>query len=386
MENANATVASISPDTRPLLLRALRGEPAAWPAGKSAGTTLEDEVFRAAQAHGIAGLLHATGAPASWPAALRQRLRLAATQQAMWELRHQQLLAPALARLHEAGIEPVLLKGTPLAYGLYPDPALRRRGDTDLFVPPPQREQAIALLRDLGWSLEMGTRGEFVSYQAALSRTTPEGVHALDLHWRINNAQVLAPLFTHDELHARAVPLPALAPHARGPDDVDALLIACMHRATHRHNPYTVDGEAHHDPDRLIWLADIDLLARRLTGAHWATLVERATRKGLRRVCLDGLSSAEAAFVTPWPQSVREALATPGREGPWDYLQADRMRQLGLDFGALPWSARLRYLAELAFPSPAYMRERFGASRSGLPLLYLRRAALGLRKRLRSHP
>ena len=67
------------------------------------------------------------------------------------------------------------------------------------------------------------------------------------------------------ELLARALPLPALGPHARGPGDVDALLIACMHRATHRHNPYTVNGEDHHDPDRLIWLTDIDLLARRLS-------------------------------------------------------------------------------------------------------------------------
>lgn len=382
MENANTTVVPPSPAPH-LLEAALRGEPAAWPPQPSHG--LADELLHAAEIHGVAGLVHARGTPPTWPPRLREQLRQAATRQAMWELRHQQQLTDALRQLASAGIQPVLLKGTPLAYSLYPDPAVRRRGDTDLIVPAAARERAMAVLLAAGWHLEPGVRGEYISYQATLSRRTPEGLHALDLHWRINNAQVLARLFTYEELRARAGALPRLAPNALGPDPVDSLLIACMHRATHRHNPYHVGNEAHHDPDRLIWLTDIDLLARSLAAPQWAQLVERAASKKLRRVTLQGLRRAQDVLGTPLPPGPVHALAAIGAEPPADYLEAGRPRQLWLELRALPPGAALRYLRELVFPPAAYMREKFGGSRQFLPLLYLRRAAGGLVKRLRSH-
>ena len=37
--------------------------------------------------------------------------------------------------LAAAGVEPVLIKGTALAYSLYPDAGLRTRADTDLIIP-----------------------------------------------------------------------------------------------------------------------------------------------------------------------------------------------------------------------------------------------------------
>jgi hypothetical protein len=374
-------VASPSSAAEDLLQHALRGDAAPWPAGEAEHTLLST-----AEVHGIGGLLHARGLPAGWPEGVRESFRRIATQQAMWELRHQQLLRAALGRLHAAGIEPVLLKGTPLAYSLYPDPALRRRGDTDLIVAPPQRDPAIAILQELGWTREPGVTGDYISYQCTLSRRTPDGVHAIDLHWRINNAQLLAPLFTYADLRSRARPLPSLAPNAWAPDDVDSLLIACMHRATHRHNPYHVDGHAHHDPDRLIWLCDIDLLARRLPPAEWRDLLDRARAKQLRRVTLEGLRRAQSVFGTPLDEPTVQALGAPGHEPPADYLEAGRGRQFWMDLRALPAGARLHYLKELAFPPAGYMRERFGASRGGLPWLYLRRAAQGMLKRWRTHP
>ncbi|MFI5280415.1 MAG: nucleotidyltransferase family protein, partial [Gemmatimonadales bacterium] len=39
-----------------------------------------------------------------------------------------------LGALHARGIQPILLKGTPLAYSVYDAPALRPREDTDLLI------------------------------------------------------------------------------------------------------------------------------------------------------------------------------------------------------------------------------------------------------------
>ncbi len=48
-------------------------------------------------------------------------------------LRERELVA-VLAALAEAGVETLLLKGTPLAYTHYPEPALRTRCDTDVLI------------------------------------------------------------------------------------------------------------------------------------------------------------------------------------------------------------------------------------------------------------
>lgn len=369
------------PDPAERLIRsALRGEQPPWP--EPPGAALAAGVLRLAQAHGACALLHACAKGAGWPAGLLAQLKEAATAQAMWELRHQQFVQQALAQLHAEGITPVLIKGTALAYSHYPDPSQRGRGDTDLLVAERDRDAAAAALSRAGWAGELAVSGEFVSYQRTLVRRTGEGVHALDLHWRINNSQVLARLFTWEELHARSAGLPALGPHARAACEVDALLIACMHRATHRHNPYHVAGEAHHDPDRLVWLADIDLLARRLTAPQWQDLLQRAQDKQLCRVCADGLRSARAALGTELPVAVLAGLAATDAEPPAVYLEGGRMRQFAMDLLALPGlRAKRRYCAELLFPPARYMRERFGGA--PLPLLYLRRGAGGLVKRLR---
>lgn len=366
-----------------LVQQLLRGDLAPWPEDATPG--LADTLYELAQVHGVLALLHQRGLPAGWPDALRARLRTAATQQAMWELRHQQLLRAALAGLQAAGVQPVLFKGTPLAYALYPEPTLRQRADTDMLVPPALRDRAVETLQSLGWTAELAVRGDYISYQATLTRHTTDGVHAIDLHWRFNNAQVLASLFGYEELRARARPVPSLAPEAWGPDDVDSLLIACTHRATHAHNPYHVDGQAHHNPDRVIWLTDIDLLARRFDAARWQAFTQRAGDKQLRRVCLAGLHAASAALATPVPPEVIGRLAAAGAEPPCDYLASGRVRQFWLDITALPAAARLRYLRELVFPPADYMHARFGVSGGALPLMYVRRAAGGLLKRLRPH-
>ena len=66
-----------------------------------------------------------------------------------------QILASSVKLLREHGIEPVVLKGFGLAL-LYPNPALRQIGDTDLFVGIAKFHEACTLLRTLPGSYNWG--------------------------------------------------------------------------------------------------------------------------------------------------------------------------------------------------------------------------------------
>src|SRR5437867_349211 len=105
-----------------------------WPDARD--VVLTDAFLERSDYHGVQALMHERLSASDWPVALRQELRQRAVRQAMWELRHQQVLARMLAALAAIDVQPVLFKGTALAYSLYSNPVLRARGDTDLIVAP----------------------------------------------------------------------------------------------------------------------------------------------------------------------------------------------------------------------------------------------------------
>lgn len=364
----------------------LRGEQREWPAADSA---LVDAFVERSEYHGVQALLHErVRHAAGWPSSLLEALHSRVIASTMWELRHQQVVAEVVAALAQRGIEAVLFKGTALAYSLYPNPALRSRGDTDLLVPFESRGQAMAVLAELGFvrALELG---ELTSYQACLTREVAGGgSHTLDLHWKISNSEALAQLFDYAELRRDAEPLPDLAPRALAAGPVHALLIACMHRAGHKQAPYFVDGVAHYSGDRLIWLYDIHLLAQAMSAEQWQAFLRLARMKGLRAVCLQGIEQTHRCFATPVPEDVMRELARPGAPEPAaEYLEARHLRRRWLDLCAHRGLAdKLRFARELAFPPAGYMRERFPDARPDwLPWLYLRRALGGLRRRVERH-
>jgi hypothetical protein len=317
-----------------------------------------------------------------------QALHRQAIASAMWELRHQQVMAEMLAALAAIGVQPVLFKGTALAYSLYPGPALRTRGDTDLVIPPHERPRVLEALASLGFArvLEMG---ELASNQACMTRVVPGGgEHTLDLHWKISNSEVLSRLFGYDELLRAAAPLPALSPEALAAGPVHALLIACMHRARHKQAPYVVNGVAYYSGDRLIWLYDIHLLAASFAAAQWDEFLGLATQKGLRAVCLEGINQARLRFATPIPPEVLDAMAKPCELEPAAaYLNARHLRRRWLDLRAIEGLGnKIGFLREVAFPPADYMRARFPhAKPDWLPWLYMLRVMGGLRRRMDRH-
>ena len=100
-----------------------------------------------------------------------------------------------------------------------------------------------AILRELGYEGPDAQTDMITSYECLFRRTNSLGTtHTLDIHWKINNAQLFARTFTFDELLAEAIEIPSFAGCARGLGYTHALLLACMHRYAHAHAPFYVDG------------------------------------------------------------------------------------------------------------------------------------------------
>ncbi|HEX7374513.1 MAG TPA: nucleotidyltransferase family protein [Steroidobacteraceae bacterium] len=344
-----------------------------------------DELFVVAERHGVTSLLaqHLGGAEThSWC----ERFRATARAQAAWEIGHRAVLRAALSSLNAHDIEPVLFKGTALAYSTYSNPVLRMRGDTDLLVRERDQVRVTRTLLDGGFASVDDSVAGRLGYQASFVWQGPGGSHALDVHWRINDSEVLSRLFTYDELRAAAVELPALAPGALAASPVHALLLACMHRGVHRHSPYYVADEPCVGGNRLIWLYDMHLLAGSFDANEWIEFVSSARSRGLLGICADGLAAARACFATTIPEAVWAELQRPHPGEPAsDYLDAGPLRQQWLDLRAVPGAQRKwRQLRGLLFPPAAYMRGRFAtATVQWLPWLYARRALAGTWRRVR---
>lgn len=360
----------------------LRGERVAWI--ETGDGMAASRFIAAARFHGVLPLLDRRFAESSdgWPDEIVHACRRSALYEAMLDLARRAELSWVLEALYEAGIPPLVLKGSALAYTHYANPALRPRSDTDVLIPPDARGRASQVLRDLGYMPGGGMTGALVSYQSTWSRQDGVGAtHHLDIHWRINNSQILAKLLSYTECEASSIEVPALGRYARGLGSVLAALFACMHRAGHRNAPVYVDGIVYDALDRLIWLYDIHLLCSGMSEREMADLVARAEEKRLRAICLDALESANRYFATPILPTHMQRLARPGPKEPSAfYLYAGPARQmLGDLFAIESMAGRIRWLGEVAFPSREYMRRGYADSPNAwLPVLYARRGVRGL--------
>jgi hypothetical protein len=288
-----------------------------------------------------------------------------------------------------SGLQPLLIKGAALAYTHYDSPGLRPRCDTDVLVEVAEVGAVGKLLAALGYEPAHSVSGDLASYQTTYSKQGQYGVqHALDVHWKINNSQLLANVLTHGEAVEKAVAVPDLCEHARGLCPVHALLLACIHRASHEHAPYYVNGVAHYGGDRLIWLYDIHLLVSRMSAQELDEFAALAAAKRVRAVCAAGLWRAAECFGTALPGGFLAAPSQGSEKEPSAvYLRAGPLRAAVEELRSLAdWSSRGRYLKEHLFPSADYMLRKYGrSSRVWLPLLYADRGLRGIAKRLRRH-
>lgn len=284
-----------------------------------------------------------------------------------------------LARLDEARLPVLLLKGSALAYWAWLAPHLRDCADVDLLFANKEAALAAAkLLAPDGYARRQHF-GDAVTREFLCLRHLPNGSRIeMDMHWDLTGLPLFRGRFGFDELMAASIPLPALAPEARGPGPVHALLHACVHRAS----DLSSGGG-----DSLKWLYDIHLLATALASTsdapNFGALAALAAERGLAGVCVHGLDAAAALFATPLPEAPMAALRQAAAREPldlrrlrdWTYFQRQNLR-------ALPngWE-RLRWIWQRLWPSRHY-REDVGVTGGGLVRDRLQRLRHQLRRPL----
>ncbi len=127
---------------------------AAWLRGEMPpAERLPEDLLERVLYHGVSALLVARPqVMAALPPTLRDAIRQQALSEAMWDLQHRRILVPLLEDLAREGIRTAVLKGTALACSVYPSPALRPRGDTDLLADPAHAGRIHAILKRHGFS------------------------------------------------------------------------------------------------------------------------------------------------------------------------------------------------------------------------------------------
>jgi hypothetical protein len=317
-----------------------------------------------ARRHGVEALLaHASG-----------RTDVVAGYEAVAAIRTRELRR-VLDACADAGIQPVVIKGAHLGHVLYASSALRPHGDVDIVVAPEELDIVARTVAPLGYDRLPHVRGRLILGQHHFRRIDDLGVpHALDVHWRIAAPLVFRDVLTAGVLRGRALPIPALGSHARGPSLPDALAIACVHLAAH-----------HRNAPLLLWLYEIAALAVTLDDVDRRAFLRYAREARLAAICAWALEQAARCFDEEAVAGLIEGLRDRHAVEPSArILKATRpFDEFVLDFSSAGWGERLVLLREHLCPDADYMRRTSGA---WLPLAYARRAARGARKWLAATP
>lgn len=365
------------------LRSAARGEAAPqWPLDWPTTPDFHDAAFARVAFHGAAlALLQDPAGLADWPAPVRDQVRDEARLQSFWEMSHRDVLTRMIAALGEAGTTGVITKGTALAYSVYPEPAVRRRGDTDLLLGDVPRKAVRRTLTASGFRIT----GDARPLQESWACDCPMGfTHVFDLHWRINASAVLARNLEQGGIGTRAVPLPRLCDAARAIAPTDNLILVAINRASHERFGYH-SGEAKvFDQDRLIWALDFDLICAGFSTEDWQHLRDTAAASGTSPVVLSALEFAEATLGTAIPDDIRASLAAqPGDAKLLQCLGALRgFDRLRLDLSASPTLIeKLRLAGYTLFPGTEVLHQRFpDATHWPIPALQGRRLVAGMGK------
>jgi hypothetical protein len=323
----------------------------------------------------LAGLLHhriAAADPRDWPSAWWASLCGHAHGEAASELLRADEIKSVLRELAAAGIQPILFKGTALAYSIYPSPVCRPRNDTDMLIGVDQVDAARHALIACGYVPTVYCADLFSQFE--VQRVDRFGVlHVFDVHWRVSTQPVFEKLPTYDDLVSRCQAVPALGPYARAAGRVDALLLACVHPAMH-----------HRNLERALWIYDVHLLASAISEAELDEFVLRAEAAEVGTVAAHALQRARSVFGTVVPDWVLARLAAAAAESSSAYLASERRwhHELISSLRALPLGRRMAFVRAVLFPSPQYVLGAYGfrGKRLGvwlLPALYAHRNLRG---------
>ncbi|MGH8051437.1 MAG: nucleotidyltransferase family protein [Arenimonas sp.] len=339
-----------------------------------------ESIFDLANAEGIVGLLNerirAAGQSSDIPPELSTELARSARIKAQQSLMRESECRRILSCLSDERIDVLLLKGSALAYWLYPSAHLRECSDIDLlFCSYADAQKAVGILQTLQYSLlDPALAGTLVSFEQTCVRNSNDNASGLeiDLHWQLSSSPVFAYRFGFDELNASAIALPKLGSHARGLSLMHAFFNACMHRIQNM-----TDGTE----NTLKWLYDLHLLSLEFTHADWQSLCETAIQRKLAGTCLAGLRATQLEFNTVVPANVFDALENAAKH---EHLDVNKMHRWlyiqRMSFFAFPSTQMsMRWLLQRLLPNTAYLQARYGGSNNFFSLA-LRRIRAGFQR------
>jgi hypothetical protein len=361
---------------RSWLAALLRGECPPWAFGPDQDLA---RIVERADQEGVVALIHEClldpKLAAVVPPELRERFTAAARAKAAQSLMREGECRRVLARLEQAGLPVLLLKGSALAYWAYPSPYLRECGDIDLlFRSRADVDRVVTILADLGFDLRERTLpGDLVCFELTCTRGSQAAPGLeIDLHWQLSSGPMFAFRFDFQTLWSASIALPRLAPSARGLSPVHAYLHASMHR---------VQNMVCGNEDVLKWLFDLKVLGDGFAASDWQQLAETALERGLAGVCGSAMDASAAVFRERVPARVRATLQEAARN---EIMDVARMHQWSyiewMNFRAFSSAGqRARWLRQRVLPDLAYLRERYGNGRGALSLMATRLRA-GLRR------
>lgn len=306
-------------------------------------------------------------------------LRNDATRAVIFESQHVQLLGRVGDRLAAAGIEPLIFKGSALAYQVYAQPFVRERCDTDMLFPDKEVAQAALdiLTADLGFQSHITAGGSLISYEKAAYTTDAVGLHhELDLHWQISNNNIYGHALTYEELLKRSTTIELGSHTFHAPCMSDALLIACLHRMANM-----AEGNA----DKLAWLNDMRLISTKLSDQEWSAVVENAIDKQVAHTVLGGLDACEAAFSQKTSDTWHRILARASADEtvPSLFLESETGNLIGNVMALPSWRLRLLSALQVLFPPLTFMKSKYGFRNNVVaPYFYALRFVTGAWKAL----
>lgn len=307
----------------------------------------------------------------TWPAKMREKTKKKAIQCAAHKLTIEAKTRHLLTTLQAAGIRPIVLKGTAIAYTHYIDSSTRTRGDIDLLFRRSELGQAFGVLEAEGYvySYRQGYLGQelgFVDTSADLKNLP------LDIHWRSSSYVLLAHVLDIDEIIDAAIIIPDLAPLPCAMNPVHALLHACVHWAKH-----TASG----DSIRILWMYDIYLLVKELNDREIQQFIDNAMQKKISRICQAALARVEENLPCMNFDMLLQGLNRIRQHEPSSRMLKPDASSFSINdlLSSEHTPDFLRSLQDILLPPGAYILRFYGKKNAlWLPLLYAHRFSAGL--------
>jgi hypothetical protein len=244
------------------------------------------------RAHGIEAWLAAC-APSidgPWAPLAEQRSRFLAAR-----MRTAALLDDLTDIFSELGCPWLVLKGPALEHSVYPRPDLRHSVDLDILVAPGRFGEVLSVLQAIGGFDLLDRNWPVIAdlVPGELRLRSPRGI-LVDLHWAVVNDETLRRRFV--------MTTSSLLDRRRWLDPPGISALCAADQLVHLGIHGALSGA-----NRLMWLLDADLAARRIE--DWAEVVAAAETSGAGGALALVLARAQRLWGTPVPRAVLMVLA-----------------------------------------------------------------------------